>query len=282
MKKIILITFLILGSAVKSQTIKVGAKHFNEGYILSEILSRLFEIEGYQVERKFSLGGTLVCYEALVNNEIDIYPEYTGTISEAILKTNDKISFGELRKRLNEINLEISDEYGFNNTYAFAVKSDLAKSLNLKSISDLRTHPDLKFGLSYEFLNREDGWKNLSKVYDLPQKPVGLEHGLAYKAMEDKQIDLTDVYSTDGEIPKYAFTILEDDKNFFPKYFAVSFYKSGMDLKTKEIAGRISGKITETEMQDMNEEVLYENKSFSRVADNFLKKKNLISNKVNK
>jgi len=271
---------LFLFSSVKSQTIKVGAKHFNEGYILSEILSRLFESEGYQVDRKFSLGGTLVCYEALVSSEIDIYPEYTGTISEAILKINDKISFGELRNRLNEINLEISDEYGFNNTYAFAVKSDLAKRLNLKSISDLRTHPDLKFGLSYEFLNREDGWKNLSKVYDLPQKPVGLEHGLAYKAMEDKQIDLTDVYSTDGEIPKYALTILEDDKNFFPKYFAVSFYKSGMDLKIKEIAGRISGKITETEMQDMNEEVLYENKSFTQVADNFLKKKNLISNKV--
>jgi len=232
------------------------------------------------VERKFNLGGTLVCYEALVNGEIDIYPEYTGTISEAILKINEKISFEELRNKLKNISLEISNEYGFNNTYAFAVKDDLAKSLNLKTISDLRSHPELKFGLSYEFLNREDGWKNLAKAYNLPQKSVGLEHGLAYKAIDDKQIDLTDVYSTDGEIPKYALTILEDDKNFFPKYFAVSFYKSGADPKIKEIAGRIAGKISEIEMQGMNEEVLYENKSFTEVADNFLKKNNLFSNKV--
>ena len=280
MKNFIYILIFLNFATANSQTIKVGAKHFNEGYILSEILSRSFESEGYKVERKYNLGGTLVCYEALVNSEIDIYPEYTGTISEAILKINEKISFEELRKKLKNINLEISNEYGFNNTYAFAVKNELAKSLNLKTISDLRAYPELKFGLSYEFLNREDGWKNLARAYNLPQKPVGLEHGLAYKAIDDKQIDLTDVYSTDGEIPKYALTILEDDKNFFPKYFAISFYKSSADLKIKEIANRISGKISETEMQDMNEEVLYENKSFAEVADNFLKEKNLISNKV--
>jgi len=279
-KNFIYILIFLNFATANSQTIKVGAKHFNEGYILSEILSRSFESEGYKVERKYNLGGTLVCYEALVNSEIDIYPEYTGTISEAILKINEKISFEELRKKLKNINLEISNEYGFNNTYAFAVKNELAKSLNLKTISDLRAYPELKFGLSYEFLNREDGWKNLARAYNLPQKPVGLEHGLAYKAIDDKQIDLTDVYSTDGEIPKYALTILEDDKNFFPKYFAISFYKSSADLKIKEIANRISGKISETEMQDMNEEVLYENKSFAEVADNFLKEKNLISNKV--
>lgn len=281
MKKTILILLFILSASAESQTIKVGAKHFNEGYILSEMLSRLYESEGYTVDRKFNLGGTLVCYEALINNEIDVYPEYTGTISEAILKINDKISFDELKNRLKNNNLEISNEYGFNNTYAFAVKSELAKSLNLKTISDLKAHPELKFGLSYEFLNREDGWKNLSKVYGLAQKPVGLEHGLAYSAIENKQIDLTDVYSTDGEIPKYSLTILEDDKNFFPKYFAVSFYKSIADPKIKEIASKLNGQITEAEMQDMNEEVLYENKTFGEVAGNFLKKKNLISNENN-
>lgn len=277
MRTTLLIIFLIFYLNLSAQTIRVGAKHFNEGYILSEILSRLLESEGYKVERKFNLGGTLVCYEALINDEIDIYPEYTGTISEAILKSKDKISFEELKSKLKEQDLEISDEYGFNNTYAFAVRNELAKKYNLKTISDLRNYPELKFGLSYEFLNREDGWKNLSVYYDLRQKPVGLEHGLAYKALENNQIDLTDVYSTDGEIPKYDLMILTDDKNYFPKYYAVSFYKSSLDRKIKEITEKISGKISESEMQGMNEEVLYENRTFSEVAKKFLDEKKLIA-----
>jgi osmoprotectant transport system permease protein len=262
---------------INAQTLRVGAKHFNEGYILSEIISQLLENEGYKVERKFNLGGTLVCYEALINNEIDVYPEYTGTISEAILKLKDKVNNDELKKKLRDLNLEISDEYGFNNTYAFAIKNALWNKLNIKKISDLKNYPDLRFGLSYEFLNREDGWMNLKKSYELPQKPVGLEHGLAYKALEDNQIDLTDVYSTDGEIPKYDLKILDDDKNFFPKYFAVSFYRMNTEDKVKNIANKISGKISEDEMQRMNEEVLFQNKSFSEVANDFLLKKGLIT-----
>lgn len=281
MRATLLIIFLTLNLTLSAQTIRVGAKHFNEGYILSEIISQLLENEGYKVERKFNLGGTLVCYEALINNEIDIYPEYTGTISEAILKQKDIISFDELRSKLKELDLEISDEYGFNNTYAFAVRNELAKKYNLKTISDLRNYPELRFGLSYEFLNREDGWKNLSVYYNLRQKPVGLEHGLAYKALEDKQIDLTDVYSTDGEIPKYDLMILTDDKSYFPKYYAVSFYKSSLDLKIKKVTEKISGKISESEMQGMNKEVLYENRSFSEVAKKFLDEKKLIEFRSN-
>ncbi len=280
MKNYLSLIFLFIFSTSQSQTIRVGAKHFNEGYILSEIISQLLENEGYKVDRKFNLGGTMVCYEALVNGEIEVYPEYTGTISEAILKQKEKLSFDELKSRLKSMNLEISNEYGFNNTYAFAVKNDLAAKLNLNSISDLRSHPDLKFGLSYEFLNREDGWKNLAGEYKLPQKPVGLEHGLAYQALENNQIDMTDVYSTDGEIPKYDLKILEDDKNYFPKYYAVSFYKSDLDEKIKNISGKISGKITESDMQKMNEEVLYENKSFAEVAGDFLIRNNFKVTKV--
>lgn len=280
MKIFLIIILLIYSSITSSQTIRVGAKHFNEGYILSEIISQLIENEGYIVDRKFNLGGTLVCYEALINSEIDIYPEYTGTISEAILKLNEKLSFDDLRNKLRGLNLEISDEYGFNNTYAFAMKKELSDSLNLKTISELKYHPELKFGLSYEFLNREDGWKNLASAYELPQKPVGLEHGLAYNAIDDKQIDLTDVYSTDGEIPKYDLRILKDDMNFFPKYYAVSFYKISFNDKLKNVVGKISGKISETEMQKMNEEVLYENKSFNEVAELFLIKNNFKETKI--
>lgn len=277
MKIFLTILFLLIFFELNAQQVRVGAKHFNEGYILSEILSQLLENEGYMVDRKFNLGGTLVCYEALINGEIDLYPEYTGTISEAILKEKSKLSYDQLKNKLNTRQLDISGEYGFSNTYAFAVRDITAEKNNLNDISDLKLFPGLKFGLSYEFLNREDGWKNLSKVYELPQKPAGLEHGLAYKALEDEQIDLTDVYSTDGEIPKYNLKILKDDKKFFPEYSAVTFYNSGLDNKLKEISGRLKDKISESEMQEMNEQVLYENKSFAEVAQNFLLNKKLIS-----
>ncbi len=106
MKIISLILFVSIFISAEAQTVRVGAKHFNEGYILSEIISQLIESEGYKVDRKFNLGGTLVCYEALVNNEIDVYPEYTGTISEAILKLKEKISFEELKNKLQETGLK--------------------------------------------------------------------------------------------------------------------------------------------------------------------------------
>ena len=138
LKNFFLILSLIFAlSYTQAQTIRVGAKHFNESYILGEIISQLLESEGYKVERKFNLGGTLVCFEALRNKEIDVYPEYTGTISEAILKMNDKLSFDELKKKLNdEINLNVSERYGFNNAYAFALKKNLARELNINTISD--------------------------------------------------------------------------------------------------------------------------------------------------
>ncbi|MBS1517635.1 MAG: ABC transporter permease subunit [Bacteroidetes bacterium] len=277
MKKIILILLMILSAAeISSQTIRVGAKHFNEGYILSEILSRMLELNGYTVERNFSLGGTLICYEALKNNDIDLYPEYSGTISEAILKLREKTGTDELKKKLNDLDLDISGEYGFNNTYALAVKRSTAEKYGLNNISDLRDHPELKIGLSYEFLKREDGWKNLSVAYDLKQIPGGLEHGLAYKALDDGQIMLTDVYSTDGEIPKYDLKILNDDKNFFPDYSAVTFYRTDLNEKIKTILNELTGKISENEMQEMNSMVLFENKTFSEVAAEFLKNKKII------
>lgn len=274
---IILFLFFVQVCGIYSQTVKVGAKHFNEGYILGEILSQLIESKGFKVDRRFNLGGTLICYEALINKEIDVYPEYTGTISEAILKLKDKPDITILKSKINEIGLDISESYGFNNTYAFALKNSLSEKLNLKTISDLKLHPELKIGLSYEFLNREDGWINLSEVYGLPQIPAGMEHGLAYKALDDGQIQITDVYSTDGEIPKYDLRILADDKNFFPDYYAVSFYDLNINADLKNILKSLDNNITAGEMQKMNAEVLYENKTFAETASGFLKKKKLFS-----
>ncbi len=281
MRNLIVIAFSFLTLAAQSQTIRVGAKHFNEGYILSEMIAQLLEIEGYAVERKYNLGGTLVCYQALQNNEIDIYPEYSGTIAAEILQVKNKISFDEIKIMLaDKLDMEMSDPYGFNNTYALVIKDSLAKQKNIFSISDLKKHKALKAGISYEFLKRQDGWDNLAKAYSLRQKPTGLEHGLAYQALNEDKIDFTDAYSTDGEIPANHLVVLKDDLEFFPTYEAASFYKRNLSDSIKHILSRLDNKISEDEMQAMNAAVLYEKKTFAQVAASFLKQKQLVTAEV--
>ncbi len=277
MKASITIVLLFFALALQAQTIRVGAKHFNEGYILSEIISQLLESEGYTIERKYNLGGTLVCFEALKNNAIDIYPEYSGTLSSEILKQNG-LSFQDINAALRKnFQLEIAEPYGFNNSYSLVIKKKLSEVKKIRTISDLKNHPELTLGLSYEFLKRQDGWDNLAKSYSLPQQPVGLEHGLAYQALDQNKIDLTDAYSTDGEIPKYNLITLQDDQHFFPQYEGTSLYRQEIDKLVKQILSRLNGKIDETKMQAMNATVLYDKKTFAQVASQFLTNEALIT-----
>jgi len=256
----------------QTKTIRVGAKHFNESYILGEIFSQLLEANGYKVQRNFNLGGTLVCFESLREGQIDVYPEYTGTISEAILKLTEKTNLSDLNKRLFELHkLEISGSLGFNNTYGLAVKKSTAQKYHLRNISDLAGNSIIKTAVSYEFLKRKDGWENLAKLYHLKMDPAGIDHGLAYQSLEDGKIELTDVYSTDGEIPKYDLVLLKDDLNFFPGYLGVAFYRADIDKKAKDLLGMLNNTITDSMMQALNAEVLYKNKTFAQVANEFLK-----------
>ena len=257
----------LIAIANAQDVIRVGAKHFTEGYILSEMQAQLLESKGFKVDRKFNLGGTLVCFEALKNGEIDVYPEYTGTITEEILKGNDL-------KNLTSLDLGVSKSIGFNNTYSLVVKNS-----SFKKISDLSTHPELRAGISYEFLKRQDGWEALSKTYNLTQRPTALEHGLAYQALLENKIDVTDCYSTDGEISVNNLTILEDDKNFFPRYEAVSFYRLDLDPKAVEALTLLENSIDEKEMSKMNAAAIYGKKDFKEIANEFLLRRNLISQK---
>lgn len=280
MKKSILL-FLLLSFSVSAQTIRVGAKHFNESYILAEVISQLLEANGFKVERNYNLGGTLVCFESLKNNQIDVYPEYTGTISEAILKLTDKPGIFDLNEKLkNEHGLEITGSFGFNNTYAFAVKKKTAEKYNLVNISDLKAHPEIKTAMSYEFIKRKDGWENLAELYNINIKPVGIDHGLAYQSLDEGKIELTDVYSTDGEISKYDLVILKDDKKYFPQYMGVPFMRQAIDPKAKEFIRQLANTINDSLMRAMNSKVLYENKTFGEVANEFLKTNNLINSGV--
>lgn len=261
-------------------TLKIGAKHFNEGYILGEMIALLLEDGGFTVERKFNLGGTAVSFEALKSKDIDIYPEYSGTISAEILKM-PKASLDEINRVLTEkYRLNISKPYGFNNTYVILTTAELAKKLSLRTIQDLAAQPQLKGGVSYEFLKREDGWKNLAKTYSLKQNPVGMDHGIAYEALFNKEIQFSDAASTDGELSKYDCVILEDNLAFFPKYEALSFYQENLPTKAKEILRKLDNLLTDKEMQKLNALALYEKKSHQEIAYHFLTEKKLIQTKA--
>lgn len=274
----VIMIYLIACVSLSAQTIRVGAKHFNESYILGEVLSQLIEQEGYTVERKFNLGGTAVCYEALRGKAIDLYPEYTGSLAEEILKSDTELDHQSLNKELqSKLGLEISPSFGFNNTYALATTPKIADERGLKTISDLQDTEDISAAMSYEFLKRKDGWENLKSIYQLQLEPTGIEHGLAYQAITNGKIALTDAYSTDGEIEKYGLFLLEDDLEFFPTYYAVAVYNQSLDPKVKAIVNKLNGLISEDEMQAMNSEVLFEERSFSEVAHSFLVRNNLVS-----
>jgi osmoprotectant transport system permease protein len=272
---------IIIPMCLKAQSedaIVVGAKHFNEGYILGEMIALVLEDAGFQVDRKFNLGGTAVIFEGLRNNAVDVYPEYTGTIAAEILKVPEALLLSQQRELVKKrFDLEISEPYGFNNTYALLIKKEKAERLGISKISDLRDHPQLSFGLSHEFLKRQDGWGKLSSFYGLPHHPIALEHGLAYQAIQKDNIDVMDAYSTDGEINRYNLLLLEDDKNFFPDYQAVSFYDSSLPQEAKVALHRLRDAISAQEMQEQNAMALFDNKSHAEIAYNFLVAKKIIA-----
>jgi len=265
-------------AAQVGEKITVGAKHFNEGYLLGEMIALVLEDAGFEVDKRFNLGGTAVIFEGLRNGAIDIYPEYSGTISAEILKMKDTLSLDQQRKSVkSRFNLEISDPYGFNNTYALLIKKEKAKQLGISNISDLKRHPALRLGLSHEFLKRQDGWGTLSAFYGLLQKPTALEHGLAYQAILEDNIDVMDAYSTDGEINRYDLLLLEDDRNFFPDYQAVSFYQSSLPPEAKKALAKLNGALSAVEMQELNALALFEKKGHRQIAHDFLVNKKIIS-----
>ena len=224
-----------------------------------------------RLNERYGLGGTLVCYEALRNGEVDLYPEYSGTLGRAILKVSDASPSTErLNQLLDESPLEVLDSFGFNNTYAIALKDSLAKRLKLERVSQLSEQTELRVAFGLEFLNREDGWPGLSALYGLTQNPTGIEHGLAYQAIDDGKIDITDAYSTDGDLRRYKLTTLIDDRQYFPQYIGMPFVRKELPQEVKAVVNQLAGKIDDQLMRDLNASVVIDGKSFAEVASQFL------------
>jgi osmoprotectant transport system permease protein len=274
----LLLCLIFVANNCLAQVITVGSKHFSESYVLAEIISQLLEENGFDVVRNFGLGGTLICYQALVNGEIGVYPEYSGTIAQAILRFDDRIPYHELQKHLaDRHDLLLLDSFGFENTYAMAVRAEMAARYGLETISQLRDHPDLSYGLSYEYIERGDGWKALAERYRLRAQAIGMEHGLAYQAIVDGKIDVMDVYCTDAEIVKYDLAVLRDDQGFFPKYFAAPLLRQDLPGEAGATLARLSGLIDEHTMRRLNAEVAIQGKSFAEAAHDFLQEQEMIA-----
>ena len=268
---------LVAGPAwSEERLIRVGSKNFNESYVLAEIVAQLLEAQGLGVERRFGLGGTLICYQALRNDEIDLYVEYSGTLTQAILKLPVDPGFAQLNAHLQPAGLELLDPLGFNNTYALAVRPEVATALGLRSIGDIAGHPDLQLVFSHEFLEREDGWPGLAATYDLPGTVVGIEHGLAYQAIAAGTIDVTDAYSTDGELQRYGLTLLDDDRGFFPEYLAAVLLRRDLAPAVRDALSPLAGSLSDQQMQSLNAEVIFAGRSFAEVAHEFLRSRDLV------
>jgi osmoprotectant transport system permease protein len=264
-----------LGSASEVRPLVIGSKNFTESYILSEILAQLIEAEGLAVERRFGLGGTLISFDALRGGEIDAYVEYTGTVSQAILGLSADATIVQLNLDLQERGVGFLGPFGFNNTYALALKAEAAAELGLASISDLVPQADLRVMVSHEFLERADGWPGLIATYGFDWVPTGIEHGLAYQALADGSIDVTDVYSTDGELVRYGLTVLKDDRNFFPRYLAAPLVRLDLPASVVAVFHQLEGSIDDATMQRLNAAVVFGGETFAEVATGFLQEQGI-------
>ena len=288
---LILTAILLTLTACSSQepkTVVIASKPHSEQYILAEMLSLLIENHtDIKVEKKLGIGGgTSNIHPAMLSGDFDIYPEYTGTGLLFVLKEDLITDPDELYKRvqdryLEEYNIKWLGLYGFNNTYALAVKESTAQTYNLETYDDLAlASKDLVFGAEYDFFERDDGYEALKDAYGFEFKDTKeMDIGLKYEAIGSDEVDVINAFSTDGLIKQYNLKVLEDNKNFFPAYQAATLIrKETLDKypELEEVLEKLTGQISDDEMIQMNYQVEKENMDPRDVAEQFLKAKGLI------
>jgi glycine betaine/choline ABC-type transport system substrate-binding protein len=272
---------LLLSCGRGERAVAVGSKNFTEQVILGEIVAQMLEARGVPVDRRLNLGGSFICHRALLAGDLDLYVEYSGTALTAILKEAVIHDPAAVFRRVRELyrsrfGLEWSEPFGFNNTFAIAMLPEVAGSLGIREISDLKKHEDLlRPGAGHEFLEREDGFRGLSKAYDLAfsHPPRGIELGLIYRALTEKEVDFVVGSGTDGLIDKFGLVVLEDDKRFFPPYDAAAVYRPETEERVPELRSvlrLLEGGIGEDDMRRLNREVDDEGRAAAEVVRSFL------------
>lgn len=289
---------MVIGLGV-SYTPSLLAKPEKENLIIAgklgpepEILANMYKIlieekTDMTVTVKPNFGKTTFLYEALKKGDIAIYPEFTGTVTESLLKPTPQVNhdpeavYQAARDGIKkQDNLALLKPMAYQNTYAVAVPKKISQEYGLKTISDLKkVEGQLKAGFTLEFNDREDGNKGLQKVYGLHLQVSTMEPALRYQAIQSGDIQITDAYSTDAELARYDLVVLQDDKQLFPPYQGAPLMKEALLKKHPELEGilnQLAGKITAEQMSQMNYQVGVEGKSANQVARDFLTKEGMI------
>jgi len=283
----LLIACALVMPAVGQDRVVVGSKNFAENRLLAEMFARLLEAEtDLTIERRLNLAGTQVCFEALRSGAIDLYPEYTGTGLVTLLGQPPR---GDATKTLNHVRTEFARRFdlrwlpplGFENAYELAVPSDVAEKFQLRTISDLsRVSSQLRAGLGYEFIERDDGLPGLRETYGLEFKSVrALQQTLKYQAAAAREVDCLDVYTTDGRLLVYDLEILEDDLSFFPPYQAAPLIRGGTLRAHPEIGNvlaLLADALNEDAMRGLNLRVQEKGEPIERVAQQALEELGLV------
>ena len=271
----------------KNNTVKIASKPTTEGYVLGEILKQTVEAKtGLHVDLTQGVGGgTANIHPAMLKGEFSIYPEYTGTGWQVVLKDkspyNEK-KFAELKKRYEKnYNLTWRGMYGFNDTFGLAIRKELADKYGIKTYSDLAKYsPNFVFGAEYDFFEREDGFKGLTKAYNMKfKKSVDMDNGLKYEAMKNGKLDVMTVFTTDGQLSNPEIVLLKDDKKFYPSYMAgnvVSMKLLKKYPKLEKAFDSLDGILDEKKMAELNNEVETKGRRPKDVAHEFLEKEKIL------
>lgn len=265
---------ILWGMANAVPALQVGSKRFTESYLLGELVKQTLMAQGVVAEHRQGLGNTAILAAALTQGQIDVYPEYTGTITRELLKrdapADAQAPLEQLNAWLAPLGLKAAVPLGFNNSYALAMREADAQKLGITTLSDLaaKAPATLRAGLSHEFLARADGWPALQRAYGLKFAPGnGLDHGLAYQALTSAQVDLIDVYTTDAQLARQPVRVLRDDLGFFPRYDAVLLMRATVDDKPLQ---SLTKRLPEAQMIRLNAEAELDGKPFADVARGFL------------
>ncbi len=284
----LILATLVCGCSNEPATITVGSKNFVEQILLGEIAAQHLEHRlGYRVKRKLNLGGTLLTHQAIVNGDIDLYPEYLGTGATAVLNLAPSNGAADLMMRVRReyearFALRWLDPLGFNNTFAMVIRKADSDRLQIRSLRDAERHASgWILGVGYEFQQRPDGLQNLLRTYHLPLRgtPKVMDLGLLYRALEQGDVSMIAASSTDGLLLSLDVMILEDDQKSFPPYhaaFVVRNHALRREPRLEAALKELSGKFSDETMRQLNHQVLTERGQVERVAEQFLRKSGLL------
>lgn len=269
----------------KQDKIRIGSRDFPESVLVAEILSTSIEkFTDYKVDRKFHLGGVKVCLAAMQSNNLDIYPDYTGSLIHNVLGEHDRNQYlvNYIKMALNEkYDFSITESLGFENSFVLAVRKSFAKKYNLETLSDLASllssnkelAQNIRVAFKHSFLKRPDGYKMLQDIYAFDfQKLMALEYNIAYQNLKENRIDVIDAFSTDSRLKDPELTALKDDRNALIPYSSVYVYRNKLKQNFPEIMKiqkLLDESLTNEKMLELNSRI-EAGEPYKQVAESFI------------